>query len=41
MNIGYIYIRTNEYWDLYDAFKLGKTISIPDTHPLKLVYFIL
>ena len=27
---GYIYIRTNEYWDLYDAFKLGKTISIPD-----------
>jgi superfamily II DNA or RNA helicase len=30
MNIGYIYIRTNEYWDLYDAFKLGKTLSIPD-----------
>jgi superfamily II DNA or RNA helicase len=29
-NFGYIYIRTNEYWDLYDAFKLGKTISIPD-----------
>ena len=27
---GYIYIRTNEYWDLYDAFKLGKTLSIPD-----------
>ena len=30
MNVGYIYIRTNEYWDLYDAFKLGKTVSIPD-----------
>ena len=30
MNIGYIYIRSNEYWDLYDAFKLGKTLSIPD-----------
>ena len=30
MNIGYIYIRSNEYWDLYDACKLGKTLSIPD-----------
>ena len=30
MNIGYIYIRTNEYWDLYDVFKLGKTLNIPD-----------
>lgn len=30
MNVGYIYIRTNEYWDLYDAYKLGKTLSIPD-----------
>ena len=30
MNIGYIYIRTNEYWDLHDVFKLGKTSSIPD-----------
>jgi hypothetical protein len=30
MNIGYIYIRTNEYWDLYNAFKLGKTSSILD-----------
>ena len=30
MNIGYIYIRTNEYWDLYDSFKLGKTLTIPD-----------
>ncbi len=29
-NNGYIYIRTNEYWDLYDAYKLGKTLSIPD-----------
>jgi len=27
---GYIYIRTNEYWDLYNAFKLGKTSSILD-----------
>ena len=30
INIGYIYIRTNEYWDSYDVFKLGKTLSIPD-----------
>lgn len=30
MNIGYIYIRTNEYWDVYNVFKLGKTLSIPD-----------
>ena len=30
MNIGYIYIRTNEYWDLYNAYKLGKTLSILD-----------
>ena len=30
MDFGYIYIRTNEYWDLYDAFKLGKTSNIPD-----------
>jgi len=30
MNIGYIYIRTNKYWDLYNACKLGKTFSIPD-----------
>ena len=27
---GYIYIRTNEYWDLYDAYKLGKTSNILD-----------
>ena len=25
---GYIYMRTNEYWDLYDAYKLGKTSNI-------------
>ncbi len=30
MNVGYIYIRTNEFWDLYTAFKLGKTLNIPD-----------
>jgi predicted helicase len=30
MNVSYIYIRTNEYWDLYDVFKLGKTANIPD-----------
>ena len=30
MSIGYIYIRTNEYWDIYDACKLGKTVNIPD-----------
>lgn len=28
--MGYIYIRSNEYWDLYNAFKLGKTLNIPD-----------
>ena len=27
-NIGYIYIRTNEYWDSYDACKLGKANNI-------------
>ena len=27
---GYIYIRTNEYWDLYDAYKLGKSSNILD-----------
>jgi predicted helicase len=26
----YIYIRINEYWDTYNACKLGKTSSIPD-----------
>ena len=30
MDIGYIYIRTNEYWNSYDAYKLGKTLNIPD-----------
>ena len=30
MSLGYIYVRTNEYWDMYDAYKLGKTSSIPD-----------
>jgi predicted helicase len=30
MNTGYIYIRENEYWNLYDAYKLGKTSSILD-----------
>lgn len=28
MDTGYIYIRTNEYWDIYNAVKLGKTISV-------------
>jgi predicted helicase len=28
--IGYIYVRTNEYWDLYNAYKLGKTINFND-----------
>jgi predicted helicase len=27
---GYIYIRTSEYWDLYDAYKLGKSSNILD-----------
>lgn len=30
MTMGYIYIRSNEYWDLYDCYKLGKTTNIPD-----------
>jgi len=30
MKFGYIYIRTNEYWDMHDAFKLGKTLNIID-----------
>ena len=30
MNQGYIYIRTNEYWNIYNACKLGKTTNIPD-----------
>ena len=30
INYGYIYVRTNEYWDLYGAYKLGKTTNIPD-----------
>lgn len=29
-NPGYIYLRTNEYWDLYDAYKLGKTDNAMD-----------
>ena len=28
INSGYIYIRTNEYWDLYDVYKLGKSSNI-------------
>lgn len=27
---GYIYIRSNEYWDIYDVYKLGKTTNILD-----------
>jgi len=27
---GYIYVRTNEYWNLYDACKLGKSSNILD-----------
>ena len=30
MSNGYIYIRSNEYWDFYDVYKLGKTLNIPD-----------
>lgn len=30
MDKGYIYIRSNEYWDLYDGYKLGKTLNIPE-----------
>ena len=27
---GYIYLRSNEYWDLYDVYKLGKSSNILD-----------
>ena len=30
MEYGYIYIRTNEYWNNYDVYKLGKTCNIID-----------
>ena len=30
MILGYIYLRKNEYWNMYDAVKLGKTSNIPD-----------
>ena len=30
MTPGYIYLRENEYWYMYDAIKLGKTSNIPD-----------
>jgi superfamily II DNA or RNA helicase len=29
-NIGYIYIRTSQSYDVYDACKMGKTINIPE-----------
>jgi predicted helicase len=30
MIYGYVYLRENEYWNMYDAVKLGKTSNIPD-----------
>ena len=30
MTSGYIYLRENEYWNIYNAIKLGKTSNIPD-----------
>jgi superfamily II DNA or RNA helicase len=30
MSIGYIYVRTNKAWDMYDAVKLGITDNIPN-----------
>jgi len=30
MKVGYIYVRNNESWDLYNAVKLGKTLNILD-----------
>jgi len=30
MLYAYIYLRENEYWNIYDAVKLGKTSNIPD-----------
>jgi hypothetical protein len=47
MNTGYIYIRSNEYWILYDAYKLGKTTNIPDreqtyiTSEIKRGYYVM
>ena len=47
MNNGYIYIRTNEYWNNYDAYKLGKTCNIIDreqtyiTSEIKRGYYVM
>lgn len=30
MTPGYIYLRENEYWNMYNVIKLGKTSNIPD-----------
>ena len=39
-NIGYIYIRTNEHWDSYDACKLGKANNILHLWTFKMNVFI-
>ena len=47
MDAGYIYVRSNEYWDLYNAYKLGKTSNIPDrentyiTSEIKRGYYVM
>ena len=47
MTLGYIYIRSNEYWDNYNAFKLGKTTDIYNrdstyiTSEIKRGYFVM
>ena len=30
MSLGYIYIRSNKYWDIDNVYKLGQTGNIPD-----------
>ena len=47
MNVGYIYIRSNIHWNVFNAVKLGKTINILDrettymTSEIKKGYYIL
>ena len=47
MIFGYIYIRTNEFWDIYEVYKLGKTDNIPNrettylTSEIKKGYYIM
>ena len=45
--MAYIYIRSNEYWNIYNVFKLGKTTNIFDrestyiTSEIKRGYYVM